>query len=121
MFLPSPGDRPVLLHNPRCSKSRRTKELLEERGAGFDVRLYLDEPLDEAELEAVAARLGRPLHEFVRTKESAFAEAGLSSESSDAELARAVAANPILMERPIFVTGDRAAIGRPPEDVLELL
>jgi len=111
----------VLLHNPRCSKSRKTKELLESRGVAFEERRYLDEPLDRAELEDLAARLGQPVGTFVRRKETAFAEAGLDAASGHDALLDAVAAHPILLERPILVRGDRAKVGRPPEDVLELL
>jgi arsenate reductase len=116
-----PDDGLVLLHNPRCSKSRQTKELLESRGVDFTERRYLDEPLDRAELEELAGRLGRPIGEWVRRKEKAFTGAGLGVDSDEGALLDAVAAHPILMERPILVAGDRARVGRPPEDVLELL
>lgn len=121
MSLPTSDDQLVLLHNPRCSKSRATKALLEERGQSFEERLYLEQPLDAAELGELGRRLGKPLHAFVRSKEGAYAEAGLSADSSEEQLLAAVAAHPILMERPILVRGQRAAIGRPPEDVLALL
>ena len=111
----------VLLHNPRCSKSRQTKALLEDRGVDFEERLYLESPLDRAELEDLAARLGKPISEFVRRKEAAFADAGLDAGSDEGALLDAVAAHPILMERPILVRGERARVGRPPEDVLALL
>jgi len=116
-----PRDETVLLHNPRCSKSRRTKELLEERGAAFRVRLYLEEPLSLDELRDLGKRLGRPAGEWTRQKEAAFAEAGLTAGSDEEAILAGMADHPILMERPILVCGDRAAIGRPPEDVLELL
>jgi len=111
----------VLLHNPRCSKSRQARELLEARGVAFAERRYLEEPLDRAELEDLAARLCRPIGEWVRRKESAFADAGLDGDSDESALLDAVAAHPILMERPILVRGERARVGRPPEDVLALL
>ncbi len=119
--LPSDADDILLLHNPRCSKSRATKELLEREGVSFRERLYLEEPLDTDELAEVGRRLGAPLAEWVRTKEKAYAEAGLSGATDAHALATAVAATPILMERPIVIRGERAAIGRPPEAVLELL
>ena len=78
-------------------------------------------PASRDELASVAERLGRPLRQWVRNKEAAYAEAGLSDESSDEALLDAVAQHPILMERPILVRGRRAALGRPPEDVLALL
>jgi arsenate reductase len=109
------------LHNPRCSKSRATLALLEERGVSFETRLYLEDPLDTQELGELGQRLGRPILEWTRKKEGAFGAAGLSKDSGDAEVREAMQAAPILMERPIVIRGDRAAIGRPPEDVLTLL
>ncbi len=111
----------VLYHNPRCSKSRATLALLRERGVEPRVVEYLETPLDVAALGELAAKLGRPPRQWLRAKEDAYREAGLSGRSSDAELLRAIAKHPILMERPIVVVGARAAIGRPPEDVLEIL
>ena len=78
MSLPESGGTLVLLHNPRCSKSRQTKSLLEERGVAFEERLYLEDPLSRAELDELGKRLGRPAREWTRTKESAFGEAGRS-------------------------------------------
>lgn len=116
-----PGrDEVLLLHNPRCSKSRATRELLEARGIVFTERLYLETPLSSDELGEVVRRLGVAPADVVRTKESAYAEAALSSSSSESELFAAIAAAPILMERPIVIHGSRAAIGRPPEAVLRL-
>jgi arsenate reductase len=121
MVLPQSDEQLLLLHNPRCSKSRATLALLEERGAKFEVREYLSDPLSRDELATVGERLGRSARQWVRLKEAAFAEAGLSGESGDDALLDAVADHPILMERPILVRGQRAAVGRPPEDVLALL
>jgi arsenate reductase len=115
------GAEITLLHNPRCSKSRAARALLEERGVAFRERRYLDEPLSRAELEALAKRLGRPVGAWVRRGETAFAESGLSEEPSDAELLDAMVRHPILMERPIAIRGERAVVGRPPERVLDLL
>jgi arsenate reductase len=121
MSLPTTPDELLLLHNPRCSKSRQVKALLEERGVEFAERRYLDDALDEAELADLAGRLGQPLAQWVRSKEAAFAESGLSEQSDEAQLVAAVAANPILMERPILIRGQEARVGRPPENVLSLL
>ena len=115
------GDRLVLLHNPRCSKSRAAHALLEERGVAFEERRYLEEPLSRAELEELSRRLGRPPGEWVRRGEDAYTEAGLDASSEASALLDAMAAHPILMERPIAVHADRAVVGRPPESVLELL
>ncbi len=119
--LPNTDDEILLLHNPRCSKSRATKELLESKGVSFRERLYLDEPLSTEELVEVGRRLGLPLAKWVRRKEAAFAEAGLGDDAGEDALREAVASAPILMQRPIVVRGSRAALGRPPEAVLDLL
>ena len=120
MTLPTRDDDVVLLHNPRCSKSRATRALLEERGIAFGERLYLEDPLSRAELADLRRRLGRAPREWVRAGESVFGETGLTQDASEDELLDAIAAHPILMERPIVVRGDRAALGRPPERVLAL-
>lgn len=121
MTLPKTPDQILLLHNPRCSKSRATKALLEERGVSFEERLYLDDPLSRSELEDLSGRLSRPVTEWTRKKEAAFAEAGLSADSGVEQVYEAMVSHPGLMERPIVIRGQRAAIGRPPEDVLALL
>ena len=121
MALPESDRQILLLHNPSCSKSRATLALLEERGANFEVREYLNDPLTREELLSVGDRLGRSLQHWVRKKEKAFGEAGLAADSPDGALLEAVVKHPILMERPIVVRGQRAAVGRPPEDVLALL
>jgi arsenate reductase len=121
MTLPSKRRELLLLHNPRCSKSRATLALLEERGAWFEVREYLNDPLSIPELEELGRRLGGAIIDWTRTGESAFAELGLRKDASDDELLAALAAHPILLQRPILVSDHRAAIGRPPEEVLELL
>lgn len=115
-------DELLLLHNPRCSKSRAAHALLEERGIAFRERLYLDEPLSLDELRVLAARLGRPAREWARRGESAWRDAGLGDEAAtEDEILTAMAAHPILIERPILVRGARAIVGRPPEQVLDLL
>lgn len=121
MSLPENEIEILLLHNPRCSKSRAAKAWLEENRTNFTERLYLEDPLSEVELSDLATRLDRPVAEWTRKGESAFAEAGLSASSSDAELLGAMAKHPILMERPILVRGDRAAVGRPLENFEALL
>ena len=114
-------DEPVLLHNPRCSKSRAAHALLTERGVRFRERRYLEEPLSRPELEVLAARLGLPPSAWVRKAEEAYAAAGLDAGASDDAILDAMAAHAILIERPILVAGERAVVGRPPERVLELL
>ncbi len=115
-------DELLLLHNPRCSKSRAARALLEERGVPVRERRYLEEPLSLDELRALAARLGRPAREWARRGEPAWRDAGLGDEAAtEEEILAAMAAHPVLIERPILVCGTRAVIGRPPERVLDLL
>ena len=112
----------TIYHNPRCSKSRQTLALLEERGIEPDIVLYLDNPPDADTLDALLDRLGLEPRELMRRKEAPYKELGLADESLDrAALIRAMVDNPILIERPIVVKGDRAVLGRPPENVLELI
>lgn len=108
-------------HNPRCSKSRATLALLTEHGVEPTVRRYLDDPPSRAELEQVLAALGTddPLA-LTRTGEAAFREQGLKGADRDT-LLDALAAEPKLIERPVVRSGDRAVLGRPPENVLPLL
>ncbi len=117
----SKGETILLLHNPSCSKSRATLALLEEKGAAFEVRPYLEQPLDRGELEELARLLGRAPGEWVRSGQAEFADAGLDAASSADAVLDAMAAHPILIERPIAIRNERAVVGRPPESVLELL
>lgn len=119
--LPRSDDELLLLHNPRCSKSRAARALLEERGVAFRERRYLEDPLSEAELRDLARRLGQPARTFARRGEDAWKAAGLGDAAEDEAVLRAIAEQPILLERPILVRGERAVVGRPPERVLELL
>lgn len=114
-------DSLTLLHNPRCSKSRAAKALLEERGIAFRERLYLQDPLSKDELAALHTRLAASPSEWVRRGEDEYKEAGLSKDSSDAALLAAMAQHAVLIERPILIAAKRAIVGRPPERILELL
>ena len=103
----------TIYHNPRCSKSRQTLQLLEEKGVDLNIVRYLDEPPSEEELRLVLSRLGIGPRDLMRTKESVYREKGLGDPSlSDDDLIAAMLENPILIERPIVVHGDKAAIGR---------
>jgi len=111
----------VFLHNPRCSKSRAALDLVRESGTELPVREYLKDPLSLDELRDLVRVLGvRPI-EIARRTEPQFAELGLSDATPDDDVLRAMAAHPILIERPIVVRGKRAVVGRPPERVRELL
>lgn len=112
----------TIYHNPRCSKSRQTLALLEENGVSPDVVLYLENTPSAGELQAIAKKLGsKSAREMMRVKEAPYKELNLDNVSADNALFEAMAKNPILIERPIVVNGDKAAIGRPPESVLEIL
>jgi arsenate reductase len=112
----------TLYHNPRCSKSRTALALLRERGVEPEIIEYLKTPPDEAELMGVLRKLGLNAEDVIRKNEAPYKELGLGRDSiTEAELIAAIAAHPILLQRPIAVAGKRAVIGRPPERMLELL
>ncbi|MFU8820571.1 MAG: arsenate reductase (glutaredoxin) [Gammaproteobacteria bacterium] len=112
----------TIYHNPRCSKSRQTLELLEAHGIRPRVIEYLKSPPDRATLAALLRKLGLPARDLVRRKEPEFAGLGLDApDISEDALLDAMAAHPKLIERPIVVAGRQARIGRPPEAVLEIL
>jgi len=112
----------TLYHNPRCSKSRATRALLDERGLDYETILYLDHPPTTDELERLIAMLGLPgARALMRTGEAAYKELGLAGVDDEEALIVAMSEHPILIQRPIVVHGQRAAIGRPPEAVLDIL
>ncbi|MDZ5601388.1 arsenate reductase (glutaredoxin) [Pseudomonas sp. RP23018S] len=112
----------TLYHNPRCSKSRSALELLETRGLAPTVVRYLDTPPDAATLRELLIKLGLSARQLLRTGEDAYKTLGLADPSlSDEQVIAAMVEQPILIERPILVAGDKAVIGRPPENLLEIL
>ena len=111
----------TIYHNPRCSKSRNTLALLEENGVEPEVILYLETPPCEADIRSLLAKLELEAAQLVRRGEDAYKASGLSRDSSDDELIAAMVQHPKLIERPIVVRGDRAVLGRPPENALELI
>ncbi|HEV7465889.1 MAG TPA: arsenate reductase (glutaredoxin) [Candidatus Dormibacteraeota bacterium] len=114
-------DEARLYFNPACSNCRAARGLLEERGVPVRIVEYLDERPSRADLERLMALLGiDDPRAMIREKEPQYAELGLATASRDAVL-DAVVQNPILLQRPILVRGDRAVIARPPERLLELL
>lgn len=110
-------------HNPRCSKSRETMELLADAGVEPDVRRYLDDPPDADELRRVLGLLGMQPWELVRMGEADAKELGLRDWDRDDpdRWILAMVAHPRLIERPVVIDGDRAVVGRPPSAVQELL
>ena len=112
----------TIYHNPRCSKSRQALALLEEKGAKPVVVEYLKTPPLRAELEAMLRKLDMRPKDILRRGEAVYKELELADKlEDDDEIVKAIAANPILMERPIIMTRDKAVIGRPPEKALEIL
>lgn len=112
----------TIYHNPRCSKSRQTLALLREKGAEPEIVEYLKTPPGADELKAILAKLGIGPRDLIRKKEALYKELGLDNPSlSDDELIAAMIANPRLIERPIVIKGKKAALGRPPESVLDIL
>lgn len=112
----------VIYHNPRCSKSRQTLELLRERGIEPTIVEYLKTPPIAAELDAILQQLGLEPRALMRKSEAVYREAGLDNPELDrAALIAAMVAHPVLIERPIVLANGKAAIGRPPENVLTLL
>ncbi|VVM52760.1 putative protein YfgD [Pseudomonas fluorescens] len=112
----------TLYHNPRCSKSRGALELLEARGLAPTVVRYLETPLDAAQLKALLGKLGISARQLLRSGEDEYKALNLADASlSEAQLIAAIAAHPKLMERPILETADKAIIGRPPENIAEIL
>ena len=112
----------TIYHNPRCSKSRQTLQLLRDNGHEPEIVEYLKTPLDAAQLTQLITLLGVTARDILRTSEADYKENNLKDRSlSDEALIDAMVRMPKLMQRPIVVNGDKAAIGRPPEDVLGIL
>ncbi|MDF1642885.1 MAG: arsenate reductase (glutaredoxin) [Pseudomonadales bacterium] len=112
----------TIFHNPRCSKSRETLALLEGKGISPEIRLYLENPLTKEELKQILDQLDVSPRGLIRASEAAYKEQNLkNAKLSDDELIDAMVATPKLIQRPIVVVNDKAALGRPPEQVLEIL
>ena len=112
----------TIYHNPRCSKSRATLALLEENGVSPRIVEYLKTPPSKEEMGRILDGLGMEPRDLMRKKEAPYAARGLAEDSHSSEaLIDAMRADPILIERPIVVKGAKAALGRPPENVLKLL
>jgi arsenate reductase len=110
----------TIYHNPRCNTSRRTLALLRDKGVEPEIVEYLKTPYTAAQLRKLLGQLKMPASALLRKKEAAAAGVDPRASSED-ELIAAMVADPILVERPIVVSGDKAALGRPPEAVLSVL
>ena len=112
----------TIYHNPQCAKSRATLKLLEDRGLKPRVVEYLKTPPSETELRRLLGLLGLTPRALLRTKEPEYKQAGLDNlELPDTQIVRAMIKFPKLIERPIVVSGGKAALGRPPENVLKII
>ena len=112
----------VIYHNPRCSKSRATLELLRQHSTEPDIVLYLQDTPNHETLLEITGKLNCSITDIMRKGEALYKELDLANQSlSESQMIDIVIQNPILLERPIVVNGDRAAIGRPPENVLSIL
>jgi arsenate reductase (glutaredoxin) len=111
----------TIYHNPRCSKSREALRLLRAHGIEPKVIEYLVDPPSATKVKELIDLIGVEPHALLRKGEAPYKTLGLSPKSSKAEVARAIAEHPILLERPVIVTSKRAVIGRPPERALEIL
>lgn len=112
----------TIYHNPRCSKSRQTLSLLQEKGLSPNIVEYLQSPPSAQDLDKILKALDLEPLQVIRTKEERFKELGLQGqELSRHDWINHLVKNPILLERPIVVNGNKAAVGRPPENVLKIL
>lgn len=112
----------MIYHNPRCSKSRQTLQLIQDKGIEPLIVEYLKTPLGRFEIKNLLKMLDLPASQLLRKGEAEYKEQGLDSgDKTDDQIIAAIAAFPILMERPIIVNGTKAVIGRPPENVLDIL
>ncbi len=112
----------TIYHNPRCSKSRQTLQIIKDQEVDVTVVEYLKSPPDAETLRAILNKLGIEARDLLRKGEQAYKEGQLGNpDLSEDDLIAAMVANPILIERPVVVHNDRAVIGRPPEKVLDLL
>ena len=111
----------TIWHNPRCGKSRDGVKLLEEKGVEAEVVKYLDTPPTKEELKELLKMLGISARELMRTKEAIYKELKLKEEMDEEKLIEAMVANPKLIERPVVIKDGKAVIGRPIENIIELL
>ncbi|MCL1143085.1 arsenate reductase (glutaredoxin) [Shewanella gaetbuli] len=112
----------TIIHNPRCSKSRETLALIEQKSSDIEIIEYLKQPLDAAKISHILSLLGLTARQLMRTKETEYKAQQLNSEAlTEDELIAAMVNTPKLIERPIVLCDGKAAIGRPPENVLAII
>ena len=112
----------TIIHNPRCSKSRQTLALLQQQGIEPEIVEYLKQPLSKEQLTDIVNKLDLPIESIIRSKEKEYKGSGLdNAELTNEQKIAILVATPKLIERPIVINNDKAAIGRPPEQVLDIL
>ncbi len=109
-----------IYHNPRCSKSRQTLAIIREKGEEVEIVEYLNNPLNKIELKRLLKKLGMKPEHIIRKGEAIYKENYKGKSYTDEDWIEIMANNPIIMERPIVVKGDKAVMGRPPENVIDL-
>ena len=110
-----------IFHNPRCRKSRETLQIIQDKNVEPEIVLYLEEKLSKAQMKKILKQLGMKAEQLLRKGEPVFKEKYKGKELSEDQWIDAMIENPKLIERPIVISGDKAVLGRPPENVLELL
>ena len=110
----------IVYHNPRCSKSRETLNLIKDKNINPKIYLYLDKPLSENLIKDLLKQMNKSPEDIIRKKEPIYKKLGLKN-ADQTKLIQAICKNPILLERPIVSNGEKAIIGRPPENVLSIL
>ncbi|MBT7730294.1 MAG: arsenate reductase (glutaredoxin) [Rhodospirillaceae bacterium] len=112
----------IIYHNPRCSKSRQALSLLQEKNIDTDIVEYLKSPPTVSELKDILLKLGYKPRQLLRKNEQIYKDLDLGSDGkTDDDLVNAMVDNPILIERPVIISGDQVTIGRPPESILDIL
>ena len=115
------ADRLIIYHNPRCSKSRETLQILKQDNRAPNIIEYLENPPTKEELRQIISMLGVTPRELLRTAEKAYIDAKLDDSSTDQQILEAICKYPILLQRPIVIAGKQAIFGRPPSKVLEII
>ena len=116
------NDKAVIYHNPKCSKSRETLQILQDNNIESEIIEYLEHPPTAQELEQIIAMLGVSARDLMRSTEPAYQQADLDDDNlSDDDIIKAICEYPALLQRPIVIVGNKAVIGRPPDRVMELI
>ena len=115
------ADTLIIFLNPGCSKSTETLKILQQNNRALEIIEYLKIPPDKIQLRKIIEMLGIPAQELFRTTEQAYIDTKLGKSATDEQIIEAISTQPILLQRPIVISGNRAVIGRPPTKVLEII